>query len=120
MANITKIRYEIASEIPSRAAADLAAGTLVAVTAGGINPTVNAATAGGHPLGVVAHSVKSGNLVTVHRNVVAEVRCTGSIAAGDAIAAGANGVAVKAAEGAPVIGTAVEASANSHVYVVLN
>lgn len=116
----TKIRYEVASEIPSRAAANLAAGTLVAVTAGGVNPTISAATAGGYPLGVVAHDVKEGAVVTVHRNVVAEVRCTGSIAVGDAIAAGANGVAVKAGEGSPVIGTAVEASANSHVYVVLN
>lgn len=121
MAKETKVRFEPGTHLPAKAAADIDAGTLVVVTAGGINPTVNTAIAGSVPLGVVAHSVRAGELVTVLRgSVVVEVKAAGSIAVGDQVAAGANGSVTKAAEGAAVIGVAVEASANNHAFVAFN
>lgn len=118
---ITKVRFEPGTHIPAKAGADLTAGQLVVVTAGGINPTVGAATAGSVPLGVVAHDVKSGELVTVLRgSVVAQVKSTGAIAVGANVAAGAAGAVVSAPADTAVIGVAVEAAANNLVYVAFN
>lgn len=117
----TKIRFEPGTHLPAKAAADLDAGSLVVATAGGVNPTVNAAGAGSLPLGVVAHSVKAGDLVTVLRGtIVAEVKAAGTIAVGGQVAAAANGAVTAAVEGATVIGVAVEAAANNLAYVAFN
>ncbi|MFP7366291.1 capsid cement protein [Corynebacterium callunae] len=114
----TNVRFEPGANIPAKAGTDLDAGTLVIVTAGGITPTVAAATAGSIPLGIVAHEVKQGDLVTVLRGtVVAEAKATGAIAAGANVAAGANGVAVTAPADTAVIGIATQAAANNLVYV---
>lgn len=118
MAKVTKVRFEPGTHLPAKAESDIDAGTLVVVSAGGINPTVKTAGAGTIPLGVVAHSAKAGDLVTVLRgSVVTEVVAAGAIAVGDAVAVGANGAAVKAAEGAVVIGVAVEPAAKNAVFV---
>ncbi len=116
----TQVRFEPGTHVTAIAGAAIDAGTLVVVTAGGINPTVGAATAGSRPFGIVAHSVKQGELVTILRgSVIARVKSTGVIAVGADVAAGAAGVVVAAAEGATVIGTAVEAAADNLVFIAL-
>lgn len=119
---IAQLHYTPGSNVPCKAQGDIEGAKFVKIAAGidGRNPVIAPATAGSNVFGVTAHDVKGDKVVTVYRvGHIVEVQATGSIAAGDPVAAGANGVAAKAGADAPVAGYAVTAAKDNKVVVAL-
>ncbi|MCI6205782.1 MAG: DUF2190 family protein [Corynebacterium glucuronolyticum] len=118
----TFVHYTPAQNVTCKLAGDVEAGQLVEIAADfdGRNPVVKPAAAGKTVFGVVAHSAKKAGHVMVYRaGHIVDVQATGSIAAGDLVAAGASGKATKAGDGVPVVGQAVSAAVDGFVTVAL-
>ncbi|CAB0685489.1 hypothetical protein FRC0104_02349 [Corynebacterium diphtheriae] len=117
----TMVHYQPAQNVTCKAQGVLTAGTFVEIaeTMDGRNPVVKTATAGKPVFGVVAHDVEAKGHVMVYRSGhILDVASTGSIAAGDEIAAGANGKATKAIESAKPVGIALTASSRANIVTV--
>lgn len=117
----TMVHYQPAQNVTCKAQGSIAAGTFVEIAApiDGRNPVVKTAAAGKPVFGVVAHDVKENDHVMVYRSGhILDVASTGSITAGDEIAAGANGKAAKATESTKVVGLALTASGKTNTVTV--
>ncbi|GAB3946763.1 capsid cement protein [Corynebacterium tapiri] len=119
---VTHVSYTPAQNVTVKAQGALSASTFVTISAdvSGRNPVVKTAAAGNMAFGVPAHDVADGGHVMVYRSGhIVTVAATGSLTAGDIVAAGSNGKAVKLTEGTAPAGVAVSTAADGFVQVAL-